>query len=132
MGSKFTLRWRGPDVSRAVARAAVLAIDTTMSAAVLRAKSDHGPSAHEAGRFVTQTGTLERAIRVILPAHITAPGRVLGRWGTQGVQYARGVEEGRPGESRAYPYLRPAASDEYPVLRARMKRAFRRTAPKAI
>ena len=127
------VNWRGDELKRKLARAAMLAVDATMSAAIIHAKSGHGAGAHGAGRFVTQSGELERGTRIVQKAKLTRTG-VVGRWGVRGVVYARRIELGFQGKdrlgrvipTRPFPYLRPAAEKEYPNLRSRMRRAFAR------
>lgn len=127
------LEWKGDKLKRRVRRAAVAGIDTTMSACVLHAKANHGAGAHASRRFETQTGELERSTRIVEPAK--ASGKIVrGRWGSIGLVYARRIELGFQGKDRrgvvvnapAYPFLFPASDEEYPKLKGRIKRAFRR------
>ena len=127
------VNWRGREVLALADRAAADAIDATMSAAILDAKANHGAGAHSVQRFITRTAELERSVRIVAPARRDARSMV-GRWGSQGLAYARRIEVGFQGQDRAgrmvdadaYPYLRPAAEREYPKLADRIRRAFRR------
>lgn len=129
----MTLKWEGDKVRRRVTRAAIAGIDATMSAAILHAKANHGASAHAARRFQTRTGELERSVRIVQPAKRHGRG-VRGLWGSIGLIYARRIELGFQGKDArgavvsapAYPFLRPAADEQYPKLAGRIKRAFRR------
>lgn len=128
------LDWRGDWVKSDVERAAKLAVDATMSMCVINAKTDHGPGAHSKRRFESHSGELERGTRVVKPAHRDQRG-VVGRWGVQAVVYARRIELGFQGKDSAgrvfdappYPYLRPAAEEEYPKLGKRIRRALDKT-----
>lgn len=128
------LDWKGDIVKADVTRAAILAIDATMSAAIIDAKTDHGPGAHGKQRFESHSGELERGTRIVKGAKRDAKG-VVGRWGVRGVVYARRIELGFQGKDKAgrvvnappYPYLRPAAETEYPKLAGRVRRALDRT-----
>lgn len=107
------------------------AIDATMAAAILHAKANHLPGAHGAQRFESQTGELERSIRITQPAKKGFRG-VAGRWGSIGLIYARRIELGFQGKDKrgrvvdapAFPFLRPAAEAEHPKLARRIKRAL--------
>lgn len=128
----MALEWNGDDIKRQTVRAARLAIDATMSAAIIDAKSNHGAGAHAQGRFVSHTGELERGTRIVKPAKLRGR-QVVGRWGVIGVIYARRIElgfqgkdsKGRTVDAPSYSYLRPAAEREYPKLAKRLKRAAR-------
>ena len=127
------LNWKGDELKRKVERASKLAIDATMSAAIIHAKSGHGMGAHGQGRFVSHTGELERGTRIVKHAR-RERGGVVGRWGVIDVIYARRIELGFQGKDAAgrvvhaqsYPYLRPAALAEYPKLAGRVRRALSR------
>lgn len=129
----MTLNWRGAEVLRRVREAERQGIDTTMAAAILHAKANHGAGAHALQRYITRSAELERSTRVVAPAREDGRG-VVGRWGSQGLAYARRIEVGFQGQDRAgrmvdadaYPYLRPAAEAEYPKLEGRIRRALRR------
>lgn len=128
------LDWKGDLVKSDVERAARLAVDATMSAAIIHARTDHGPGAHGKQRFESHSGELERGTKIVRKARRDARG-VVGTWGVQGVVYARRIELGFQGKDRAgrtvdappFPYLRPAAEHEYPNLKKRMRRALDRT-----
>lgn len=125
------LDWHGDDVRRKVRDAEIAAVDTTMAACILHAKGNHGPGAHGAGRFQTQTGSLERSLRIVEPAESIAGG-ARGVWGSTELAYAHRIEVGFQGKDKlgrvvdapAYPYLIPAAEAEYPKLGRRIKRAL--------
>lgn len=127
----MAVNWKGDELKAKVQRASMLAVDATMAAAIIHAKSNHGIGAHAARRFITHTGELERSTRIIRHARREATG-VVGRWGTQGVAYARRIElgfqgkdsAGRSVKAPAYPYLRPAAQAEYPKLAGRIRTAL--------
>ena len=135
MATRIT--WRGKEVAALADRAAKLAIDATMAAAILHAKANHSAGAHSQQRFVTHHGGagLEGGIRITSPAARDSRG-VVGRWGAIGIVYARRIElgfqgqdsRGRSVDAPAYPFLRPAAEAEYPKLRDRVRRAFRMVA----
>lgn len=128
----MALDWKGDAVKRKYTRAAMLAIDATMAAAIIHARSNHGAGAHAAQRFVTRFSELERGTRIVQPARATR-GAVVGRWGVRGVVYARRIElgfqgkdsRGRVFDQPGFPYLRPAAEEEYPKLPRRIRRAAR-------
>lgn len=61
----MTIQWNGDKLKKRIRKAQITAINTTMAAAVLHAKRGHGPGAHSAGRFETQTGSLERSVRIV-------------------------------------------------------------------
>lgn len=115
-----------------VVAAAAAGIDATMAAAILHAKSEHGPGAHALARFESHTGELERSVRIVEPAREVGHA-VRGLWGSVGLGYARRIELGFQGKDSAgrvydappFPYLRPAAEAEYVRLADRIRRAFR-------
>ena len=125
------LFWRGNKIITKVDRASALAIDATMSAAVIHAKTGHGSGAHASQRFVSHSGELERGTKTIRHARKDRRG-VVGLWGVQNVIYARRIELGFQGKDSAgrvinappFPYLRPAAQAEYPKLAKRTRRAM--------
>ena len=126
----MALNWNGDKVKRRMRRAQISAVDTTMAAAVLHAKSGHGPGAHGASRFETQTASLERSIRIVDAAEPVRKG-VRGLWGSVELVYARRIELGFQGKDKigriydqpAFPFLVPAAQVEYPKLAERIRRA---------
>lgn len=127
------LNWKGDVVARNTGKAAILAVDATMSACVINARTNHSPGARGARRFESHTGELERGTKIVAPAKVDARG-VVGRWGVANVIYARRIELGFQGKDKlgrafnqpAYPYLRPAAEKEYPKLSRRIKLALER------
>lgn len=129
----MALHWKGSSLKRKVRRAQRTAIDTTMAAAVLHAKADHSPGAHSAQRFESQTGSLERSVRIVRAARDTRDG-ALGLWGSTETAYAHRIEMGFQGkdskgrviDAPAYPFLIPAANDEYPKLPRRIQKAMAR------
>lgn len=122
--------WKGDKLKRKLRRAQITAVNTTMAAAVLHAKQNHGPGSHGAGRFETQTGSLERSIRIVDAAEPAQKG-VRGLWGSLDTIYARRIElgfqgkdsKGRIYDQPAFPFLIPAAQAEYPKLAGRIRRA---------
>lgn len=116
----MTLRWKGKDVTRRLKRAQVRAIDATMAAAVIYAKSNHP--------WRNRTGSAERSIQIDMPAHETSTGAA-GRWGSLDIAYFLRLEFGFQGKDRLgrvysqgpRPTLRPAADAEYPMLVTRIK-----------
>jgi hypothetical protein len=129
----MALNWKGDQVKRTYANAAALAIDATMSAAIMHAKQNHSAGAHGMKRFVTQKSPLERSIRIKTPARQRG-GTIVGTWGSIGIVYARRIEMGFQGKDSAgrvfnqpaFPFLRPAADVEYPKLAGRIRRAASR------
>lgn len=127
----MALNWQGSEVKRRVRRAQMVGIDTTMAAAILHAKSNHAPGAHGAQRFESQTGSLERSLRIVDKAEPTRDG-ARGVWGSTDTSYALRIELGFQGkdsagrvvDAPAFPYLRPAAEAEYPLLARRIRRAL--------
>jgi len=127
--AKDPVTWKGDAVKANYARASRLAIDATMSAAIIKAKSNHGAGARSSGRFESQSGELERGTRIVAPAKRLGRRGIVGRWGVIAVVYARRIELGFQGKDRlgrsfgqpALPYLSPAADDEYPNLARRIR-----------
>ena len=127
----MTVNWKGPAVISKLQRAQLSAINTTMAAAVLHAKQNHGPGAHGQGRFQTQTASLERSIRIVDTAKRIAGG-AKGTWGSTDTVYARRIElgfqgkdaRGRVVDAPAFPFLIPAAQVEYPKLARRIRVAL--------
>lgn len=140
----MAFNWRGPQVARRVERAAVNGVNATMSLAIRDAKSNHarGSAARDLEgiggnvaprRFESQTGELERSVRITQNAKKDNKG-VFGRWGSQGVVYARRIELGFQGPDAlgrnfnqpAFPFLRPATK-EYEKLAGLIRKDLRRT-----
>lgn len=127
----MTVNWKGETVKRNLRRAQIAGINTTMAACVLHAKQNHGPGAHGAQRFETQTGSLERSVRIVEAGAATRDG-ARGLWGSTDTVYARRIELGFQGkdslgrvvDAPAYPYLIPAAQAEYKKLAGRIRRAL--------
>lgn len=125
------LNWKGGAVISKMQRAQITAVNTTMAAAVLHAKSNHGPGAHGSGRFETQTASLERSVRIVKAAKRFVGG-VIGTWGSTDTVYARRIELGFQGkdsagrvvDAPAYPFLIPAAQAEYHKLAGRIRAAL--------
>lgn len=132
----MALNWKGDQLKRKTERASALAIDATMSAAIIHAKSNHGAGAHAAQRFITHSGGagLEGGTGIVQHARRVGRRGVVGLWGVRGVVYARRIELGFQGKDAAgrvidappFPYLRPAAIAEYPKLARRTRRAMAR------
>ena len=127
----MTINWKGGAVIAKLRRAQIRAINTTMAAAVLHAKQNHGPGAHGSGRFETQTASLERSIRIVEVARRIVGG-VKGTYGSTDTGYARRIEVGFQGKdatgrvvaARAFPFLVPAAQTEHPKLAGRIRAAL--------
>lgn len=127
----MALNWQGGKLKRRMRKAQKAGVDTTMAACILHAKASHGPGAHSAQRFETQTGSLERSIRIVQAARETRDG-ARGLWGSTDTAYALRIEmgfqgqdaKGRVVDAPAFPYLRPAADAEYPKLAGRIRRAL--------
>lgn len=125
------LDWRGEQVKRNLRRAQIAGINTTMAACILHAKANHGPGAHGSDRFETQTGQLERSLRIVDAGH-EVDGGAAGLWGSTDVAYAHRIELGFQGKdskgrivnAQAYPFLLPAAATEYPKLARRIREAL--------
>ena len=127
----MAFKWRGQVVTDRLREAQIQGVNATMTAAILHAKGNHQPGAHALGRFQTQTGSLERSVRIVrAAAPLPGGGGVLGTWGSKETVYAHRIEMGFQGKDRlgrvvnaqAYPYLRPAAAVEYPKLAKRIRR----------
>ena len=135
----MTLKWEGEKLTRKLRRAEARGIDATMAAAVVHAKGNHGPGAHGKQRFesgskaASGSANLERSMRITRPARRSG-NTTAGRWGSQGIVYARRIELGFQGkdsagrivDAPAYPFLRPAAESEYPKLAGRIRRGLKR------
>ena len=127
----MTINWKGDAVVAKIRRAQITGVNTTMAAAVLHAKENHGPGAHGAGRFETQTASLERSVRIVEPAKRIHRG-AKGTWGSTDTIYARRIElgfqgkdsKGRVVDAPAFPFLMPAAQVEYPKLSGRIRAAL--------
>ena len=127
----MTVRWKGGAVISKLQRAQIAGVNTTMAAAVLHAKENHGPGAHSSGRFQTQTASLERSIRIVDAAKRILSG-AKGTWGSTDTVYARRIELGFQGkdargavvDAPAFPFLIPAAQAEYPKLGRRIRAAL--------
>jgi hypothetical protein len=128
----MALDWKGEAVLGKLRKAQIEAVNTTMAACILHAKANHGSGAHGAQRFETQTGELERSVKSVSAAREVGAG-VEGRWGSTGLVYARRIEMGFQGkdaagrvvDAPAYPFLRPAATAEYPKLAKRISAALK-------
>ena len=127
----MSVNWKGPAVISKMQRTQITAVNTTMAAAVFAAKQNHGPGAHGAGRFETQTASLERSVRIVEAAKRIVGG-AKGTWGSTDTVYARRIElgfqgqdsAGRAVDAPAFPFLIPAAQIEYPRLSGRIKAAL--------
>ena len=128
----MSLEWHGQKVKQKVATASKAGVNATMQAAIIHARGSHGAGSHVTSRFESHTGELERSLRIVMSATVTTSGVVVGRWGSMGVNYARRIELGFQGKDSLgrtfnqpnYPFLRPAASAEYPKLTGRIRRGF--------
>ena len=129
----MALIWNGDKLKKRMRKAQLDAVNTTMAAAVLHAKRGHGPGSHGAGRFETQTGSLERSVQIADLRYVPARKGVIGLWGSADTNYARRIEIGFQGkdslgrvvDQQAYPFLIPAAQIEYPKLAGRIRRALK-------
>ena len=127
----MAINWKGNAVISKLQRAQITAVNTTMAAAVFAAKQNHGPGAHSAGRFETQTASLERSVRIVEAAKRIVNG-AKGTWGSTDTVYARRIElgfqgkdsKGRIFDQPAFPFLIPAAQVEYPKLSRRIRAAL--------
>ena len=127
----MSLNWEGDSLTARTRRAQISAIDTTMSAAVLHARKNHSPGAHESDRFESQTSALEGSVGIDKPGHRVVGGAA-GRWGSKDIVYALRIELGFQGkdslgriiDQQPFPFLRPAAEKEYPKLAKRIKTAL--------
>ena len=127
----MSINWKGGAVVSKLRRAQITAVNTTMAAAVLHAKQNHGKAAHSIDRFITRSTSLERSIRIVEAAKRFVGG-VIGTWGSTDTVYARRIELGFQGkdsagrvvDAPAYPFLIPAAQTEYPKLAGRIRAAL--------
>ena len=127
----MSINWKGDAVLAKIRRAQITGVNTTMAAAVLHAKENHGPGAHGAGRFETQTASLERSVRIVEAAKRIRRG-AKGTWGSTDTIYARRIElgfqgkdsKGRVVDAPAFPFLIPAAQVESPKLSGRIRAAL--------
>lgn len=140
-GKTKSLKWYGKAVTAKMRAAQVEGVNRTMAACVAEAKSRHP--------WQNRTGLLEGAIDI---ADFAAPHDqgVKGTWGVRDMAQARILEEGgtiKPVRAKAlaipqpdgsvrfassvtippYPYLRPAADKQYPLLGERIRKAFERS-----
>lgn len=122
MAGNFKMNWKGPEVERKIARAAITGVNQTMSEAVVHAKLDHGPSAHSRQRWITRSSFLVTSIRPVVAAFERGT-KVIGSWGSAGIMYAVFQEIGTT-KIPARPFLRPAADAVYPRLTANIRNAF--------
>ena len=121
----MAVNWKGDSIKAKLLRAQIATIDTTMSAAIKEAKQNHP--------FQNRSGDLERSVNIAVPARRAGNGAA-GRWGSRNIVYARRIELGFQGKdskgrivnTRAFPFLIPAASKEYPKLSNRIAREFNR------
>lgn len=133
-----SLVWHGEAVTARMRQAQIRAVNGTMSAAVIHAKSNHP--------WQNRTGVLEGGIDVVDYAAPDASG-VRGVWGVRDVRYALIQELGGTITAKAAkalaipmpdgsvrfaksvtipasPYLRPAADVTYPSLPQRIRVAY--------
>lgn len=109
----WTIKWNGARVSSALKQGAEAAINETMANCVSTARS----------LVAVDTGRLQADIRVVKPAVIRG-WYIEGSWGAPTVPYAIWQEIGTS-KMAAHPYIRPAASIEYPKLVSRLGRRLR-------
>jgi hypothetical protein len=83
-GKGYRMDWKGRAVAAKVKRAAVLGINETMAEAVIYAKFNH-PG------WKNRTATAEGSIRIQAFAAVQGA-HIVGRWGSTGVEYMRGLE----------------------------------------
>jgi HK97 gp10 family phage protein len=106
--------WRGKQILAKAEAAAAVAIDRTMADCVADAKANHP--------WENVTGTLEGSIRVVSFAGLHGLA-IVGTWGSADVMYAIFLELGTS-RMPPYPFLRPAADRNYPVLRQYLREAW--------
>lgn len=111
--SGFRMTWHGDEIKARLLAASKRGIDDTMAEATIEAKTHH-PG------WQNRTGTAEGSVRVVDAAHEDRKG-VLGRWGSQGVNYVIWLE------LKYGSFLRNAASAVYPKLTARIRQHFARS-----
>lgn len=104
--------FRGDEIAKQIEEATKLAINQTLAACVLLAKTDHP--------WQNVTGTAEGSIQM-REAEVLADGKIRGTWGSFGVLYFIFLELGTS-RMAALPALRPAADKEYSGLAARIRR----------
>ena len=112
------VEWRGAQVLDKLLKAMKDGIEETMGEGVLKAKR-RPPN----GTMPYLTGTLYDSIR-FKPAEIRR-NEVVGYWGSFDVNYAIYQETGTSRISGKY-FLRNAADEEYPHLKGRIARRFKR------
>lgn len=140
-GKSKSLKWNGKAVTAKMQAAQVTGVNQTMAACVTDAKSRHP--------WQNRSGILEGGIDIANFAAPHAQG-VKGTWGVRDVVYARAIEDGAtivPKRAKAlaipqadgslrfassvtippYPYLRPAADRQYPLLPERIRKAYERS-----
>lgn len=113
--SRF-IKWRGREVFNKVELAAARGIDRVMADSVVEAKDNHP--------FINRTGQLEGSIRIVDAALEAKTNVIVGRWGVVDVLYARFVELGSD-RAKEFPFLRPAADNNYPNLAKFIRQEFR-------
>lgn len=102
------VNWKGEAVKLRIRTASAAAVNQTMAWAALEAKQNH-PG------WVYRTGTAERSIQIQNPAAVTGA-RIVGQWGSVGVNYMRALEF-KHGAA-----LRTAADTTYPKLAGEIRR----------
>lgn len=107
-GKGYRMEWRGQVVAAKVKQAAVIGINETLAACVILAKSSH-PG------WQNRTGTAEGSIRITSMAAFEGA-HIVGRWGSEGVEYMRYLEYLHGAA------LRSAADVEYRELQERIRR----------
>jgi len=110
--SESRLEWHGEAIRERLRQAAQLGIDATTAACVIPAK--------QAVRVKTRI--LQGSIQA-RPAEDEG-GRLVGYWGSFDVNYALWQEIITFSHAGQQPYLRPAASEEYPKLAGRIRKFF--------
>jgi len=152
-----TIDWKGKELLTRVAAAAAAGVDATMADAVAKARANHPgypPASRPGQRFASRTGFLENSI--VISSEAKPDGlKVRGRWAAE-ANYALYVEIGtsrlgsgaprarerealggevmwavpgpaHPALMAARFTLRPAASEAYRLLPARIAAVFRGT-----
>lgn len=109
----MSLKWYGEAIKAKLRAAQIEGVNATMARCVVHAKNNH--------EWQNRTGVLEGSIGIADYAHEQGTA-VVGRWGSQDVDYAIYQELGTQ-LTRARPYLRPAADVHYPGLAAAIKAA---------
>ena len=109
------ITWNGRQLYKTMEAAAKDGVNATMSDCV---RGSRHKTAHP--NWKNRTGTAEGSVTIIQFAEVRGFGRIIGVWGSKGVDYASKLE-------RHYgPWLRAQADHHYPKLAQYIRRSFRR------